>query len=86
MSFRSQNFEVDSQPLTHFLSWKKVEQMDLWAIQHDSSDELLCWDMLFGTVPKISFPMISVPRISLLWLQTSKAKVIDSVGESMNRA
>ena len=24
--------------------------MDLWAIQHDSSDELLCWDMLFGTV------------------------------------
>ena len=32
-------------------SWKTVQQMDLWAIQHDSSDELLCRDMLFGTVP-----------------------------------
>ena len=67
MSFRSHNFEVDSQPLTHFLSWKKVEQMDLWAIQHDSSDELLCWDMLFGTVTKISVQRISVQRISVPW-------------------
>ena len=81
MSFRSHNFEVDSQPLTHFLSWKKVEQMDLWAIQHDSSDELLCWDMLFGTV---TLDLGSKDFGSMVL--TSKAKVIDLVSESINRA
>ena len=55
--------------------------MDMWAIQHDSSYELLCWDMLFGTV---TLDLGSKDFGSMVL--TSKAKVIDPVSESINRA